>query len=56
MITKEMKQIKEQAKIEYIGEFAADGAAQEMKAEAEAKASALGKSKAKGQTTEAQTK
>ena len=56
MITKEMKQIKEQAKIKYIGEFAADGTAQEMKAEAEAKASAFAKARAKGQTTDAQTK
>jgi hypothetical protein len=43
VIAKEMKQIKEQAKIEYVGEFAGGAAAEEakVKAEAEAKAKAL---------------
>lgn len=53
----EMKQIKSQAKIEYVGEFAGDVAAAEAKAkaEAEAKAKALAEAKAK-EETEAQAR
>lgn len=48
---KEMKQIKEQAKIEYVGEFAGGASAAEakVKAEAEAKAKALAEAKAKAE-------
>lgn len=40
VIVKEMKRIKEQAKIEYVGEFAGDAAAAQAKAKAEAEAQA----------------
>ena len=40
VIAREMKQIKEQAKIEYVGEFAGGAAAAEVKAKAEAEAQA----------------
>lgn len=56
LIAKEMKQIKEQAKIEYVGEFAGGAAAADakIKAEAESKAKAVAeaKSKAKGEAQE----
>jgi EpsD family peptidyl-prolyl cis-trans isomerase len=50
-IDKEMKQLKQQAKIDYFGEFASDAAAAEAaaKAEAEAKAKALAEAKAKAE-------
>ena len=49
VMAKEMKQIKEQAKIEYLGEFAGGAAATEakIKAEAEAKGKAFAEEKAK---------
>lgn len=50
-IAKEMKQLREQAKINYVGEFAGAAAAAEAKtkAEAEAKAKALASAKAKAE-------
>jgi len=48
VMAKEMKRIKEQAKIEFVGEFAPDAAAEaKAKAEAEANARALDKAKSK---------
>ena len=48
VMAKEMKRIKEQAKIEFVGEFAPDAAAEaKAKAEAEANAKALAKAKSK---------
>ena len=51
IIAKEMKQIREQAKIEFVGEFAGGAAAAEakVKAEAEANAKALAETKAKAE-------
>lgn len=51
-IASEMKQIRDQAKIAYLGEFASEAAAAEAKAEAEAdaKAKALAEAKAKAET------
>ena len=50
-VAKEMKQIKDQAKIVYLGEFASEAAAAEAKAKAEveAKAKALAEAKAKAE-------